>query len=85
MRASYGSVEMLARQREPEGAELVMQSEGQGSGEEPGKQLESSREGPSGVGGAGCWRCIASHKVGDGTGEVSRGWKPTSAVTADTS
>ncbi len=36
---------MLARQREPEGAELVSESESQGSGEEPG----SSREEPSGA------------------------------------
>jgi hypothetical protein len=32
------SVEMLAREREKEGAELVMRSEGHGSGEEPEKQ-----------------------------------------------
>ena len=78
MQTSHGSVEMLARQREPEGAELVSEREGQGSGEDPG----SSREEPSGVGGAGCWRCIASHKVGDGTGEVSSGRWSTAPVTA---
>jgi hypothetical protein len=63
---------MLALRREKEGAELLSDGEGQGSGEGPG---HAAVKNPPAQGERD------AVKVGDGTGEVSLGRRPTSAVT----
>jgi len=64
---------MLAPEGEREGAELLSDSEGHGSGVEPEKQPRRTLRR------MGEWDAV---KVGDGTGEVSPGWWATSTVTA---
>ena len=63
---------MLAPQGDQEGAELLSDGEGHGSGEEPGKAAVKNppAQGERDVG-----------TVGDGTGEVSFGQWPTAIVT----